>query len=149
MTSSGPRDQRLAHLQSTVTAKQVAEAKRVLQTASDPLKRERALVTLVRDREKANKDFFIATLRDMSEDPRVRAAAATGLGRIGALDALPYLLEAMDDDSRIVRARANAAFVHLTGRDFMFRADAPREERLMILDNIRRAVPDSWSKLPD
>lgn len=144
MTSSGPRDQRLPHLQSTVTAEQVAEAHRILETDSNSDRRERAMVTLVRDREKANRDFFVATLRDMSEDPRVRATAATGLGRIGALDTVPDLLNAMDDDAAILRARAGAAVSHLTGRNYHFNANAPREERLMVIDNIRGSGPANW-----
>ena len=139
MTSSGPRDQRLPHLQSTVTAEQVAEAHRILETDSNPDRRERAMVTLVRDREKANRDFFVATLRDMSEDPSVRAAAATGLGRIGARDTVPDLLDAMDDDAVIVRTRAGAAVAYLINRNYYFNARAPREERLMVIDNIRRS----------
>ncbi|GAF82073.1 unnamed protein product, partial [marine sediment metagenome] len=127
-----------------VTAEQVAEAHRILETDSSPDRRERAMVTLVRDREKANRDLFVATLRDMSEDPNVRAAAATGLARIGALDTVPDLLDAMDDDAAIVRARAGAAVAHLIHRNYYFNANAPREERLMVIDNIRRSEPGSW-----
>jgi len=136
--SSGPRDQRLPHLQSTVSGEQVAQAVNTLETSTEPKQLERAMLTLVRDREKANQEFFTAMLQDESEDPRLRAQAATGLGEIGASEAQALLLAAMDDDSRIVRARANAAFVRVTGKDFGFKADAPREERLAVLANIRK-----------
>ena len=138
--SSGPRDQRLPHLRSTVSGEEVAQAVNTLETSTEPEQLERAMLTLVRDREKANQEFFTAMLQDKSEDPRLRAQAATGLGQIGASEAQALLLAAMDDDSRIVRARANAALVRLTGRSFGFKADAPREERRIVLDNIRKTV---------
>jgi len=139
--SSGPRDQRLPHLRSTVSGEQVAQAVNTLETSAEPEQLERAMLTLVRDREKANQEFFTAMLQDESEDPRLRAQAATGLGEIGALEAQALLLAAMGDESQIVRARANAAFVRLTGLNFGFKADAPPEERLAVLAKIRKTMP--------
>lgn len=139
--SSGPRDQRLEHLTSTVSGEEVAQAVRALETSSDPGQLEKAMVTLVRDRDKANKEFFIAMLRDESEDPVLRAQAATGLGQIGAREAMPDLVEAMDDEPLILRARAGAALRRLSGFDFGYKADAPLEERLAAIANIRKATP--------
>jgi len=149
MASSGPRDQRMAHLQSSVTAEEVAQAHRNLDTSTDPLVREKAMHTLVNDREKANRDLFLATLRDKSEDPNTRAQAATGLGLIGAIETVPYLLQAMDDDNVRIRARAYSAFRYLTGVDYGFKADSPREQRLKILESIYQLGPPSWRNPPE
>lgn len=134
--TSGPRGNRPGHLPSTVSAAEVAQAEQTIATSDDPAQLERAMVTLTRDRDKANIEFFIAMLRDESEDPIVRSKAAEGLAMIGAQQALPYLLEAMSDESWRVRARANAAFVRLGMRDFGFDAKAPLEDREAVLKRI-------------
>ena len=142
-TSSGPRDQRPSHLQSTVTAEEVEQAMKD-RNDPDPLVREKAMVVISRDREKANEPMFVETLRDKSEDPRVRAQAATGLARIGAIRSVPYLVEAMEDDSEIVRARAYAAFKRLTGRDYGFNPRAPEKQRDSVLARMRQLMPPDW-----
>lgn len=143
--TSGPRDQRLEHLTSTVSDGDLARAEQTIATSDNVDQLEKAMVTLMRHRDKANIEFFIAMLRDKSEDPIVRAKAAEGLAMIGARQALPYLLEAMGDESRRVRAAANGAFIRLgDGHNYGFDPKAPRADREEMLARIRGTVPREW-----
>ncbi len=143
--TSGPRGQRLEHLPSTVSDEDLARAEQTIATSDNVDQLEKAMVTLTRHRDKANIEFFIAMLRDKSEDPIVRAKAAEGLAMIGARQALPYLLEAMGDESRRVRAAANGAFIRLgDGHNYGFDPKAPRADREEMLARIRGTVPREW-----
>jgi len=72
------------------------------------------------------------------EEKDVRAAAAQALGRIGADEALPDLVDALDDAELIVRTRADAAIKKLIpGRDFGYRPNAELDERRAVIGKIR------------
>jgi HEAT repeat protein len=57
---------------------------------------------------------------DFASEPAVRAAAATSLGRIGVIKAIPELIKALEDNSADVRSKAHAALVAITGKDLTF-----------------------------
>jgi HEAT repeat protein len=63
-------------------------------------------------------------------DATVRHAAAEALGRMGLVGSSSALVEALDDNDSRVRAAAHAALREITGNDFGYEADRPREERL-------------------
>ncbi|MBI2933864.1 MAG: HEAT repeat domain-containing protein [Planctomycetes bacterium] len=54
---------------------------------------------------------------DHANDPSVRAMAALSLGRIGTIQAIPALIDALGDNSPDVRGRANEALIAITGKD--------------------------------
>jgi len=74
------------------------------------------------------------------EVPEVRASAARSLGRMQCWQAMPELVDALEDPDVLVRGRAGAAVCRILGVDFGFRAEAS-------LKNRRRAVREirsSW-----
>jgi hypothetical protein len=140
--TSGDRENRLEHLQTNNTVEEVVAAFETLRESDDPEEKEVAMLVISRDKEKSNKEFFIEMMRDTSQPEGVRANAATGLANIGALDAVPYLLEAMaDPDCPTLRARASSGLVRLTGRDYGFDATAPASYREDMLAKIIRDTP--------
>ena len=135
---SGERENRPDHLKTNNTLEDVVVAFNTLAESDDPVEQEKAMLVIARDKEKSNKEFFIEMMRDTSQTEGVRANAAKGLANIGALDATPYLLEAMEDpECPTLRARAYAALVRLSGRSYGFDASAPREYREDVIAKIR------------
>ena len=63
---------------------------------------------------KARRDLFVKALRD--KEPRVRAAAASALGRLGDEKSVGLLADATDDTDEYVRAAALTA-LHGIGTD--------------------------------
>jgi hypothetical protein len=74
-----------------------------------------------------------AIMTNPHNETRVRAAAADALGEIADWEAIPQLLEAMNDPDPIVRGRAGVAAQKIVGADYHFRAEAPEEERREIM----------------
>jgi hypothetical protein len=65
----------------------------------------------------------------------VRLGAATALGQMEALDAVPALIDALDDKDQLVRTAAAEALYGTTGHtDIRFGASDPREERLQTME---------------
>lgn len=113
-----------------------------------PEVREAAAIALGRA---ADRDRTGALVRAVSADrsPNVRAAAATALGVMYAYNEMPKLLKALDDPDRMVRRRAAAATRRITGIDFGYRADAPREQRRRIVARMRALWPRMEQNLRD
>lgn len=89
--------------------------------------REKAAIELAR----CGKDS-IELLRRVfmaSSTPEVRAAAAQGLGHQRDVDSLPHLIDAMEDESPLVRGRAGVAVKRIVGLEVPFRAEGRLEER--------------------
>jgi len=85
----------------------------------------------------------------LAEDPApvIRAAAARGLSRLKRREAIPQLLDALDDDDLHVRTWAITALNNtLHGVRFPYRADEPRERRLYNI-SIMRTKLTSWGVL--
>lgn len=73
--------------------------------------------------------------------PNIRQAAARGLAQLQNRDALPDLMDALDDEDVNVRVWAITALHNtIVGIRFPYNASDPREERLMQIENIRRHV---------
>jgi len=81
------------------------------------------------------------------EDPSadVRAAAVSGLNRMGAFGEMDTFLAAMDDPDPIVRRRAGEAAKRFACADVRFRADDPPEKRQAAIQTLR----DLWQKEKD
>jgi len=74
-----------------------------------------------------------------SKLPQVRAAAIQGLGAQHDYESVEALLDALEDESPLVRGRAGIAMKTLLGVDFRFRAAASPEERAVKVQLIRKA----------
>lgn len=68
-------------------------------------------------------------LLDANEDPRVRAGAALGLGRLKNGAGIPALFRALHDPSPLVRARAISAISAMCISHFAFDASKPPEQQ--------------------
>ena len=80
-------------------------------------------------------DPLIATLRH-HRDYYVRLAAATALGDIEALDAVPYLIDTLNDKDALVRTAASDALQKVTGHRIDLSPEFDEDQR--------RAVQETW-----
>lgn len=73
------------------------------------------------DREKNARTvaYHVKNLKD--KDSNVRENSAEMLGLIAALDAVPHLIEALDDKVLMVQLKAHAALIKITGKNFDYR----------------------------
>jgi hypothetical protein len=85
----------------------------------------RAVPPLI-DALKGHRDYF------------VRLGAATALGMLLALDAVPALIEALDDKEDLVRAAANQSLIAITEQDFEFVATMSPSERSKVMTKWRQ-----------
>jgi len=85
--------------------------------------------------------FLIDVLKNTKEEPKVRAAAVARLGDMRYWDAGPAILDAMEDASDIVRARAGVALRRLITVDFEYRANDPPGPRMEKMRKIRELWP--------
>lgn len=77
----------------------------------------------------------------LSDDPspKVRQAAARGLGQLRDRRSIPALMDALDDEDLNVRVWAITALHNTLNGEirFPYKASGPREQRLLQIDNIR------------
>ena len=85
---------------------------------------------------------LLAETATQDKSASVRAMAATALGDAYAYTELDTLMQALEDPDESVRRRAAQAIVRVTGVDFIFRAEAPPEQRRKIIEIIRRHLSD-------
>jgi hypothetical protein len=85
--------------------------------------------------------FLIDVLRNPNEQPEVRAAAAERLGEMRHWDAGPAIIDAMEDSSDLLRARAGVALRRIIVVDMDYRANDPPSRRSEVIQNIRRLWP--------
>jgi len=87
--------------------------------------------------------------------PRVRAAAARSLAKIGTWDAVAVLVEGMNDEALVVRQASDTAVVSMIGRDWQFDPTWEAEERGPWLEQFAEHVDserggwESWQKRKD
>ncbi|MBM4020407.1 MAG: hypothetical protein FJ288_19160 [Planctomycetes bacterium] len=106
-----------------------------------PEVREAGAIALGYMGKRTDPQTLAAALRsDPSAD--VRAAAARSLGLVRYWEAMPDLLSALADPSEDVRREAGAAVRRLFGRDFLYRADDPPDQRAMRIAFIRSMWED-------
>lgn len=110
-------------------------------TASTPQERQEAAVALVPLGHSAVEPM----VRVLSESPspEVRATMIQGLSMERDFDSMPAFLNALDDESVLVRTRAAGAVQRLLQIDVGYRADAPRQKRLAAIKVFR----EEWEKM--
>jgi HEAT repeat protein len=97
----------------------------------------------------------LSTCLRTDERPKLRAAAARSLSQIDTWDAIPALLEGMNDESDLVRKSADAAIIEMIGVDWQFDPDWDKQDREEWLaefaDHIdkERGGWESWQKRRD
>jgi hypothetical protein len=99
------------------------------------VEQEEAAVQLARSGDGAVE--HLRRLLDESPTAEVRAAAAQGLGENRDVDSLPKLIDAMEDESVLVRTRAGIAVKHIMGMDFGFNPQADVGERFEVVTSYR------------
>jgi len=120
----------------TVSESTPAELVETCLAGSDVDEQQTAAIELSR-----RDDVPIQSVRDVfikSKVPEVRAAAVQGLGRKRDFDTLPKLIDAMEDESPLVRGRAGAAVRRIVGLNYEFRALDPPEKRKEAVEFYRK-----------
>jgi len=102
--------------------------------------REAAAIALPRVERKQSARALASVVRE-DGSPNVRAAAATALGQVYAVDEVEALLAALEDPDRIVRFRASAAMARIVVRRYEFYVDGTPEERREAVERFRAAWP--------
>ena len=75
-----------------------------------------------KDEARARADAVKYHIKNLSDkDPEVRQNSATILGQLGAVDAVPYLIEALKDDHVLVQMYAHGSLNRITGKNFGYR----------------------------
>lgn len=98
-----------------------------------------------------DEQFTVDELRRMlreGETDEIRALGAGGLGEHRDAQSVPLLLDAMEDESQMVRGQAGVAVTKILGADFYFDPADPPEERKEIVDKYRR-LWEVWKKKND
>lgn len=85
--------------------------------------------------------FLIDVLRNPNEQAEVRAAAAERLGEMRLWDAGPAIIDAMEDSSDLLRARAGVALRRIIVVDLGYRANDPPDRRGEVIRRIRQLWP--------
>jgi hypothetical protein len=85
--------------------------------------------------------FLIDVLRNPNEQAEVRAAAAERLGEMRHWDAGPAIIDAMEDSSDLLRARAGVALRRIIVVDLGYRANDPSDRRGEVIRRIRQLWP--------
>ena len=91
-------------------------------------------------RESVDVNTLTTLLDDPDEAGEVRAAAAQSLGRMRIWQAMPSLVDALEDPDPLVRGRAGASVRRMLGVDFGFRANASLADR----ERAVRKIRSSW-----
>lgn len=81
------------------------------------------------------------------KDFYARLGAATALGTLQAVDAVPALIDALGDKDELVRTAANEALIAITGEDMSFAADMSRNERQRVQRKYRTWFKENELKL--
>lgn len=89
---------------------------------------------------------LVEVLRTHS-DYYVRLGAATALGEIGAVDAVPALIDALGDADELVRTAAGDALEAITRENIVFLAGASESERAKAQEAWRRWWADHEDRL--
>jgi len=72
-----------------------------------------------------------------AKSPQARAAAANALGKFQHWDAMEPLLDALEDESAVVRGAAGMAIRRILGLDYGFRANDPLPKRQAVIARLR------------
>ena len=119
----------------------IAELVDTAENAPEHAERERAAVELGNRGLKALP--HLRALAQQSDSKAVRAAALYGLGMQWDFDSMDVLLNAMEDESPVVRSRAAGAVARMLSRDRRFQAHGPETDRARIVGFYRT----DWEQL--
>ena len=109
--------------------------------------RHAAVTGLGRLKDKGDPATLLAVLTNAREKPEVRAAAAEQLGAMKYIDAGPAIIDAMSDDSELVRAAAGVALAKLMGMVFDFSARDPAGKREEAVARARNTWPRFYREI--
>jgi HEAT repeat protein len=109
--------------------------------------RHAAVVGLGRLKDKGDPPALLAVLTNAQEKPEVRAAAAEQLGAMRHIDAGPALIDAMSDESELVRTAAGVALTKLMGMVFDFSARDPAGKREEAVARARNTWPRFYREI--
>jgi hypothetical protein len=122
-------------------------------TLSPAVLAERALAAPTEDeRQRATVDLAgmgsagLADLRRLlqqSKDPAVRASSAQALGDLRDYESIDLLMQFLDDETPLVRARAQTALSHLLRRDLHFPVEGSASERSQAAAGVRK----TWEQI--
>ena len=99
--------------------------------------RHAAVMGIGRLKDKGDPATLLAVLANAQEKPEVRAEAAEQLGAMKYVDAGPALIDAMSDDSLLVRAASGVAVSAIMGMRFEFSARDPANKRAEAISRVR------------
>ncbi|MFP4053204.1 MAG: HEAT repeat domain-containing protein [Phycisphaerae bacterium] len=102
-----------------------------------PQVREAAAAAMPSLKEKADRPVLRNMITNRREESTIRAAAASSLGKLQDWDSIPTLIDALSDPNPLVRGRAHASLVKITGRNYGFKANAPLSERNRVIARLR------------
>ena len=109
--------------------------------------RHAAVVGLGRLKDKGDPAALLAVLTNAQEKAEVRAAAAEQLGAMRYIDAGPALIDAMSDESELVRTAAGVALTKLMGMVFDFSARDPAGKREEAVARARNTWPRFYQEI--
>jgi HEAT repeat protein len=109
--------------------------------------RHAAVVGLGQLKDKGDPATLLAVLTNAQEKPEVRAAAAEQLGAMRHIDAGPALIDAMSDESELVRTAAGVALTKLMGMVFDFSARDPAGKREEAVARARNTWPRFYREI--
>jgi len=98
--------------------------------------RQEAAIELLGHAEAQREDF--RQLADRSNDPVVRGAAFSGMGKTDDWDSVPVLIDALSDPDPYVRGQAGAALKKILRIDLGFKANDPPQQREAAIQEIKR-----------
>lgn len=90
--------------------------------------------------------FLIGVLNNRKEQAEVRASAAERLGEMRYWEAGPAIMDAMEDSSELLRARAGVALRRIVVVDMGYRANDPLDSRRQSMQKIRKMWPWFYEK---
>ena len=90
--------------------------------------------------------FLIGVLKNRNEQAEVRAAAAERLGDMRYWEAGPAIIDAMEDSSPLLRARAGVALRRIVVVDMGYRANDSFDRRSKAVQKIRKLWPWFYEK---
>ena len=129
----------------------VAPLVKLVQSDQRPEIRAKAAITLnqviskgVIEQKDAQQALVDAAKSD--SDPNVRAAALTTLGHTRAFEAMPTVLDGLEDDDVNVRRAAYQSVYKILRVRFLYRADDPPEKRQQVVKMIRGMWSDPGAR---
>lgn len=120
-----------------------AELADIALTAEDPQRRGGAAAQLIRHGEAAREELRRVLAESDNDD--VKSACIQALAAIHDYDSMNNILDALEDPSPLVRARAGQTVDQLLGATYGFSYDAPQDVRQRQIEFLRK----EWQSLKE